>query len=84
MQILHYNLKIVFDQINKDIQNEKLLNEVEFPLINVLSKMESEGFNLDSTFLEQMEIDLNKEIKQLEKIIFENAGEFSIYLLQNS
>ena len=56
-------------------QNEKLLNEVEFPLIRILSKMETEGFNLDSTFLGEMETDLNKEIKEIEKIIFENAGE---------
>ena len=69
-------LKNCFDLLNKDIQNEKLLNEVEFPLIKVLSKMETEGFNLDSKFLGQMETDLNKEIKELEKIIFENAGEY--------
>ena len=68
-------LKNCFDLLNKDIQNEKLLNEVEFPLIKVLSKMETEGFNLDSKFLGQMETDLNKEIKEIEKIIFENAGE---------
>ena len=68
-------LKDFFDQMDKNIQSEKLLNEVEFPLINVLSKMESEGFNLDSTFLGQMEIDLNKEIQELEKIIFESSGE---------
>ena len=53
----------------------KTLNEVEFPLIKVLSKMETEGFNLDSKFLGQMETDLNKEIKELENY-FENAGEY--------
>ena len=37
--------------------------------------METEGFNLDSKFLAEMETDLNKEIKKIEKIIFENAGE---------
>ena len=68
-------LKDCLDQLNKDSQNEKLLNEVEFPLINVLSKMECEGFNLNSTFLEQMEVDLGEEITELEKIIFESAGE---------
>ena len=68
-------LKNCFDLLNKDIQNEKLLNEVEFPLIKVLSKMESEGFNLDSKFLGKMETDLNKEIKELEEIIFQGAGE---------
>ena len=68
-------LKNCFDLLNKDIQNEKLLNEVEFPLIKVLSKMESEGFNLDSKFLGKMETDLNKEIKELEEIIFQSAGE---------
>ena len=68
-------LKNYFDLLNKDIQNEKLLNEVEFPLIKILSKMETEGFNLDSKFLGEMETDLNKEIKEIEKIIFEKAGE---------
>ena len=37
--------------------------------------MECEGFNLNSTFLEQMEVDLGEEITELEKIIFESAGE---------
>ena len=68
-------LKNYFDLLNKDVQNEKLLNEVEFPLIKVLAKMESEGFNLDSKFLGKMETDLNKEIKELEEIIFQSAGE---------
>ena len=68
-------LKNCFDLLNKDIQNEKLLKKVEFPLIKVLSKIETEGFNLDSKFLGQMEIELNMEIKQLEKIIFHRAGE---------
>ena len=68
-------LKNYFDLLNKDIQNEQLLNEVEFPLIKVLSKMETEGFNLDSKFLGKMETDLNKEIKELEEIIFLSAGE---------
>lgn len=68
-------IKNCFDQFNKGIHNKELLNEVEFPLIKVLSKMESEGFNLDSNFLRQMEIELNIEIKQLEKIIFNHAGE---------
>ena len=68
-------LKNYFDLLNKDIQNEQLLNEVEFPLIKVLSKMETEGFNLDSKFLGKMETDLNKEIKELEEIIFQSAGE---------
>ena len=68
-------LKDFLDQMNKDSQNENLLNEVEFPLIYVLSKMECEGFNLNSTFLKQMEVDLGEEITELEKIIFESAGE---------
>ena len=68
-------LKNCFDLLNKDIQNEKLLKKVEFPLIKVLSKIETEGFNLDSKFLGQMEIELNMEIKQLEKTIFQRAGE---------
>ena len=68
-------LKNCFDLLNKDIQNEKLLKKVEFPLIKVLSKIETEGFNLDSKFLGQMEIELNMEIKQLEKIIFQKAGD---------
>jgi DNA polymerase-1 len=68
-------LKNCFDLLNKDIQNEKLLKKVEFPLIKVLSKIETEGFNLDTRFLGQLEIELNMEIKQLEKNIFQRAGE---------
>ena len=46
--------------------------------------METEGFNLDSKFLGQMETDLNKEIKEIEKLFLKMLVNLSIYLLQNS
>lgn len=53
----------------------RLFNEIESPLVSVLSAMEIEGINLNTDFLRELSIDLTKEINQLEKSIFKQAGE---------
>ncbi|MBL7157365.1 MAG: DNA polymerase I [Candidatus Omnitrophica bacterium] len=54
---------------------EKLFFDVEIPLINVLADMEFSGVSIDTKYLNALSGDLEKEIKKLEKIIFELAGE---------
>ncbi|MCL4131294.1 UNVERIFIED_CONTAM: hypothetical protein GTU68_010209 [Idotea baltica] len=52
-----------------------LFNDVEMPLVAVLSAMEIEGINIDSDFLKDLSVDLSNDIERLEKAIFEQAGE---------
>ena len=53
----------------------ELFNSIEIPLINVLASMESEGVCLDVEFLKTLSIDLNNDIKNLERKIYDQAGE---------
>ncbi|UBB90500.1 DNA polymerase I [Candidatus Kaistella beijingensis] len=54
---------------------EDLFYKVEMPLMKVLAKMELEGISLDKNWLEQESKDLESDIRELEKKIFEFAGE---------
>jgi len=53
----------------------KLFNEIELPLVSVLTAMEIEGINLNTDFLKELSIHLTDDINRLEKSIFEEAGE---------
>jgi DNA polymerase-1 len=53
---------------------QKLFDEVEVPLIDVLNDMEREGIRINATFLNDYSVDLAKEIGVLEKRIHELAG----------
>ncbi len=59
----------------KEANTEKLFKEIEIPLLRVLADMELEGINLDKAFLNSLSADLNKDIADLEKKIYEEAGE---------
>ena len=69
-------------QLKEHFQNElgeantqKLFNDIEIPLLRVLAAMELEGINLDVNFLNSLSEDLNSDISNLEKSIYEAAGE---------
>ena len=68
-------LKQFFAEEIKDADNEKLFKEIEVPLLRVLADMEIEGIRLDKDFLKTLSDALNKDILQLEKTIYEEAGE---------
>lgn len=68
-------LKNIFAPKIKDLQVEKLLFDVETPLIPVLAHMEREGVRIDSNALGEISGILQKDITELEKVIFEEAGE---------
>jgi len=53
----------------------KLFNEIELPLVSVLTAMEIEGINLNTNFLNELSIELTNDINRLEKTIFDQAGE---------
>lgn len=68
-------LKHTFDPIIKENGLEKLLHEVENPLIRVLTAMEFEGVKIDTESLAEMSQVLDEESKSIEKRVFELAGE---------
>ena len=53
----------------------KLFNDVELPLVSVLTAMEIEGINLNIDFLKELSVDLTSDIQRLEQNIYEQAGE---------
>ncbi|AOW18217.1 DNA polymerase I [Polaribacter vadi] len=53
----------------------KLFNEVELPLVSVLTAMEIEGININTEFLKELSVALTDDINRLEKNIYELAGE---------
>ena len=58
---------------------ERLLNEVEMPLIEVLAEMERIGLKLDTDRLAAIGAGMEEQIAQLESEIYEHAGhEFTI------
>jgi DNA polymerase-1 len=70
-----YQLKEHFTKELDSGNVTKLFNEVELPLVSVLTAMEIEGINLDIGFLNNLSIELAKDIERLEKGVYEQAGE---------
>lgn len=70
LQLKHY-----FDEELAAAENAKLFQEVELPLVGVLTAMEQEGIRLDTAYLKTLEDALQTDIERLEKAIFEQAGE---------
>jgi DNA polymerase-1 len=54
---------------------EDLFYKIEMPLMKVLAKMELAGISLDENWLKQESIDLENDLRNLEKEIFELSGE---------
>ncbi|MDI1234599.1 MAG: DNA polymerase I, partial [bacterium] len=51
-----------------------ILNDIELPLVPVLAAMEREGVKIDKQFLANYSVDLQKEIIEAERKIYEMAG----------
>ncbi|WP_412561784.1 DNA polymerase I [Winogradskyella sp. MIT101101] len=68
-------LKEHFEKELGEANTQKLFDEIEVPLLRVLADMELEGINLDKDFLSSLSEQLNNDIANLEKSIYEAAGE---------
>jgi len=68
-------LKEHFQKEMGEANTQKLFDEIEIPLVQVLADMELEGINLDQQFLNGLAEDLNSDILSLEKKIYDEAGE---------
>ncbi len=72
-------LRHVFEPMLKETKTLELFEDIEIPLVPVLSSMEAEGVKLDFNALNKYSVELQKEIQELEKQIYELAGqEFNI------
>src|SRR5690606_36630678 len=67
-------LKEVFVPLLKEKDVEKVFNEVENPLVPVLTDMEFEGIKIDEAFLKAYSAELEKDAVAAEKKVFETAG----------
>lgn len=65
-------------QLTEELENSQamqLFNEIEMPLIKVLSAMEMAGIGLDVEFLASMSAELEIRLKEIENQVFQAAGE---------
>ncbi|WP_299364973.1 DNA polymerase I [Winogradskyella sp.] len=68
-------LKEHFEKELSEANTQKLFDDIEIPLLRVLADMELEGINLDKDFLGLLSKELDTDIANLEKRIYEAAGE---------
>ncbi|WP_342646385.1 DNA polymerase I [Mucilaginibacter sp. CSA2-8R] len=67
-------LKQVFESKLQAVEAEKLINEIEHPLIYVLADVEFEGVKLDEQTLKDFSKQLETDINRLEQTVYEKAG----------
>lgn len=67
-------LKAIFEGKLKEADAEKLIHEIEHPLIYVLADMEYEGVKIDQDALRDFSKLLETDIIGLEKTVYEKAG----------
>jgi DNA polymerase-1 len=58
----------------KSLSLISLYEEMEFPLISVLARMEQNGVSLDLAYLQQLSLELREELGRLEGEIYKEAG----------
>jgi DNA polymerase-1 len=68
---LYDKLKPLLSEQNANV----IFDEVEMPLVPVLAGMEREGVRIDSEFLQHYSVEIGTEVKEIEKRIYEQAGE---------
>ncbi len=69
-----FQLKNILEKKLYELNQKSLFEQVEIPLIKVLSYMELEGINIDVSFLNNFSSVLDNEIYKLENKIFEKVG----------
>lgn len=67
-------LKEVFVPKLQEVQADKLARDMENPLVYVLADMEFEGVKIDHATLKEFSKELEKDLIQLEKVVFDKAG----------
>lgn len=79
MAVSSFALYEIFEKRLKNNKLNELFYDIEMPLVEVLSDMEIAGIKVDTKFLHSFNEKIVKEIKGIEKKIYEAAGkEFNI------
>ena len=67
-----------YDIIKEELADRnliKVLNDIEMPLIEILSSMEKKGIKIDPEYFSHYEIELKEALDKLQKNIYSEAGE---------
>ncbi|MDL2310808.1 DNA polymerase I [Peptostreptococcaceae bacterium OttesenSCG-928-C18] len=73
------DLRESFIETLEEREMHELYYEIELPLVKVLASMEIEGFEVDKDYLKELGVKFDREIEELEQLIFKDAGgEFNI------
>ncbi len=67
-------LKNLFSPMLKQKEVDKVFNEVENPLVKVLTDMEFEGIRVDTDFLAEYSKELEREAKKAEESVYKTCG----------
>lgn len=74
-----WQLSTTFRNLIKDKWQEKILRHIEFPLLPVLIRMETEGIRIDPNLLSEISVELDSEILSLQSKIYKDANmEFNL------
>jgi DNA polymerase I len=73
-QILSEKIVEVSEEQRKDGNLEKVMNEIEMPLVPILGRMEKEGVLLNPTIFKGISETITKKLERLEMSIYELAG----------
>ena len=80
--ILSSYLPTIYEKLKEKLHKEnmdKLYYEVEHPLIYVLSSMESIGFNINESMLDELKVKFQKQIEETQESIYKiSEEEFNI------
>ena len=72
----------LYNKLKPELEREKLLKlaeDIEFPLIEVLTRMEKNGVAIDTSMLKEMSVLIDSQAKALTEKIYKEAGqEFNI------
>ena len=68
-------LKSFFDKEIEVNNLGKIFYDIEIPMINVLSEMETEGIKIDTSYLEKLDKEFEEDLEKLKKEIFKKSGE---------
>lgn len=65
----------LYEKLKSGVKDIKVFEDIEQPLMPVLTEMEFEGVRLDTGFLEEYSVELERRMDILEKEVYELAGE---------
>lgn len=71
---IFYSYDIVTEKL-KNVEMLSLFNDIEMPLVETLASMEKTGMYIDKEKLNEFDIEITKNIKELEESIYKIAGE---------